>query len=43
MVEVVEEDVESGRMEQVELLFLTGNYVEEAMHYQGNFSYKDFF
>ena len=36
MVEVVEEEVEAGTMEGVEIFFLTDNYVLEAIYYWGN-------
>ena len=39
----MEEDVETGRMEGVELLFLTNNSVVEAVYYQGNSIDKDIF
>ena len=35
MVEVAREEVEAGRMEGVELFFLTDNYVAEAVYYRG--------
>ena len=38
MVEVVEEEVEVGRMEGVELLFLTDNSVAEVVYCRGNSS-----
>ena len=41
MVEVVEEEVEVKRMEEVELIFLTDNSVAEAIYYQGNSIDKD--
>ena len=41
--EVVEEDVESDRMEGVELFFMNENYMEEAVYYQGNSSNKEIF
>ena len=43
LVEVVEEEVEAGRMEGVELLFLTKNSVVEAVYYQGKSSNKNIF
>ena len=43
MVEVVEEEVEAGRIEGVELLFLTDNSVAEALYYRGNSSDKEIF
>ena len=43
LVEVVEEEVEAGRMEGVELLFLTKKSVVEAVYYQGKSSNKDIF
>ena len=41
--EVVEGDIEAGRMEGVELLFMNDNSVAEAMNYQGNSREKDIF
>ena len=41
LVEVVEEDVEDGRMEGVDLFFLTNNSVAEAVYYMGNSSDKE--
>ena len=43
LVEVVEEEVEAGRMEGVELLFLTDNSVAEALYYRENSNDKDIF
>ena len=43
LVEVVEEKVEAGSMEGVDIFFLTRNSVVEAMYYQGNSSNKDIF
>ena len=43
MVEAVEEDAEAGRMEGVELFFITKNSMAEAVYYQGNSSDKDIF
>ena len=43
IVEVVKEEVEAGRMEGVETLFLTDDSVAEAMYYQGNSSNKEIF
>ena len=43
LVEVVEEDVEDGRMEGVVLLFLTKNSVAEAVYYWGNSRDKEIF
>ena len=43
LVEVVEEDVEAGRMEGVELFFLDNNSVAEAVYYRGNSSDKEIF
>ena len=40
---MVEEEVEAGRMEGVELFFITDNSVVEAVYYRGNSSDKDFF
>ena len=39
----MEEEVEAGRMEGVELFFLTDNSVTEAVYYWGNSSYKEIF
>ena len=39
--EVVEEDIEAGRIDGVELFFLTENYVVETVYYRGNSSDKD--
>ena len=38
--EVVEEEVEVGRIEGVEIFFLTNNSVVEVVYYQGNSSDK---
>ena len=43
LVEVVEEEVDSGRMEGVELFFITNNSVAESVYYWGNSSGKDIF
>ena len=43
MVEVVQEGVEAGRMEGLELLFLTNNSVADAMYYWVNSSNKEIF
>ena len=43
LVEVVEEEVEAGRMEGVELLFLPDNSVAEALYYRENSNDKDIF
>ena len=40
---VAEEEVEAGRMEGVELFFLTDNSVAEFVYYQGNSRDKDMF
>ena len=40
---VEEEEVESRRMEGVDILFLAYNSMVESMYYQGNFSDKDIF
>ena len=37
MVELVEKEVGVGRMEGVELFFLTENDVSESVYYRGNF------
>ena len=42
-VKAVEEEVEGGSMEGVELLFLTDNSVSEALYYRGNSSDKEIF
>ena len=39
----MEEEVEDGRMEGVELLFLTDNFVVEAMYYRQKSRDKDIF
>ena len=41
--EVVEEEVGSGRMKGVELFFLINKYVAEAVYYQGKSSNKEIF
>ena len=43
LAEVAEEKVEAGRMEGLEIFFLTRNSVVEAMYYQVNYSNKDIF
>ena len=43
LVEVEEEEVDTGRMEGVEPLFMTDNSVAEAVYYQGNSSDKEIF
>ena len=43
LVEVVEEEVKAGRMEGVELFFMTKNSVAEAVYYRGNSIDKDIF
>ena len=43
LVEVVEEDIEAGRIDGVELFFLTEKSVADAVYYQGNSSDKDIF
>ena len=43
LVEVVEEKVEAGSMEGVDIFFLNRNSVVEAMYYQGNSGNKDIF
>ena len=43
LVEVVEEEVEDGRMEGVEVFFLTDKSVGEAVYYRGNSSDKEMF
>ena len=39
----MEEDIKSGRVEGVEIFFMTDYSVAEAMYYQGNSSNKDIF
>ena len=39
----MEEEVEDDEIEGVELLFLTNNYVAEAVYYLGNSRNKDIF
>ena len=36
MMEMMEEELEVGTMEGLELFFMTDNYVAEAVYYQGN-------
>ena len=43
MVEVAEEEVEAGRIEGVELFFLTNNSMAETVYYWGNSSDKEIF
>ena len=43
LVEVVEEEVEDGRMEGVEVFFLADKSVGEAVYYRGNSSDKEMF
>ena len=43
LVEVAEEELEAGRMDEVELLFLTDNSAVEAVYYRGNSSDKEIF
>ena len=43
LVEVVEEEVEAGRVEGLDIFFLTDKYVAEAMYYRVNSSDKDIF
>ena len=40
MVEVAEEEVEAGRMEGVEIFFITDNSVTKGVYYQGKSSDK---
>ena len=39
----MKEEVAAGRMEGVELFFLTDKSVAESVYYQGNSSYKGIF
>ena len=43
MVKVVEEELEAGRIEGVELFFMTEKSMAEAVYYQENSSNKDIF